>query len=283
MFPNASVATPVNVGPPAPRTWREEGVTEIRAGRPALTVTSRVAWVVPRRGCQGRDTGTCVAVGERQMVPGETESDSVLVHGPARARRNVPADELERSVTAAGRTTAEASDELKRRRRHACDETNRGRRSDRERRLRPRAEGPPRPVVPRLGDVDRAECLAGAARARLRILGVDAVARVTDGSREPVEDLPRLRGEVPVREARRFRGSQAKPQWSCGWASCAEGAERVHLRGDERRHLVDRHHRPAVGRLALPRAVRERAVRALRYARAGSIVGGPARATTSAC
>src|SRR5688500_17903112 len=44
------------------------------------------------------------------MVPGETESVSVLVHGPAALVENVPADELERSVTAAGRTTAEASD-----------------------------------------------------------------------------------------------------------------------------------------------------------------------------
>ena len=47
MFPNASVATPVNVASARARTWREEGVTEIRAAAPALTVTSRVAWVVP--------------------------------------------------------------------------------------------------------------------------------------------------------------------------------------------------------------------------------------------
>ena len=36
------------------------------------------------------------------MVPGETESDSVLVHGPAALVENVPAGELERSVTCGG-------------------------------------------------------------------------------------------------------------------------------------------------------------------------------------
>ena len=211
-FPKPSVAAHREGRPrraPAPRAT--PGVTEMRAAAPATTVTSRDARVVPgasrsasrhRHACRGRRTS--------RRLPGATGTVSELVHGPATLVENAPAGELERSVTATGRATADDTDSSS-----GADAT------------------PATTLIGATGPIERVDCAharndrqaplcdaSGRSTAQsvspaphaplIGSLGIRD-ARVADRGGHPIEDLPRLRGEVGVRQAGRVARRPREP------------------------------------------------------------------------
>ena len=138
----------------------------------------------------------------------------VLVHGPVGLVENVPACELERSVTATGRETADASD---------SDSGGDGAPATSD------AGAPPMARVDcaherkdrhaslcfASGRSTAQSVLAWPTGAGRLTLGVDGARGVADRAREPVEELARLRCEVAAFETPVvLRGAHANPQWS---------------------------------------------------------------------